>query len=667
MRSRSQGDDAREGSGTEGKDRDDQKPIHNDASSSSSTGLQGPKLHLNMPPSHEAGPQSPEMSSEMFYNALETLGQSGVGGLAKGTRYGEQDNDERPVGRKQESDTFQKKASQGKEPISWTEERPIPGATMGNELDEWTGNKNPVQIIQWKRVHEDTKMHEDMEAALETARDDGKPIHEIDPVGTNPSSRMVHDSETYPPSRGGQGVVPRRKPVLADSELADKDSPKPAQYSFYNEAIKAKPILCAYLMKQPIVKEIESKYTASITVSDDGITVSADDQGDVTSAVQRVREAMKEISEEEEVVKSRDVPSHLTSEAEKIAGSPIGNTTCVFDHDSQSVFCMGSGAQAIIEEVDLMVGANRMYEETIHIELNVMSYLSIPSQMPVLGDEVRLNMKPNEDEETGVVTLRAMNEEVLKRAAQEFRQHINEISISIVSEQVKLDAIGAVEKLQSKFPDVLVTLHKEFLTVDLIGPKPAVKEARKKIVEMSKASMEPAPAASADFHRLSQSVGSSGYTEPMSFWTSSGKGHKLHVHALVHDITRMKVDVIVNAANERLQHGGGVAGAIANAAGKELEDDCNNYIKKNGKIKVTNHYVSKPGCLPCKQVMHAVGPTWNKRGGDREQERLKAQLQETFRKCLHGANDKKYNSIAIPPISAGNVRKFTVFHMIGLL
>ncbi|CAI9610837.1 unnamed protein product, partial [Staurois parvus] len=76
------------------------------------------------------------------------------------------------------------------------------------------------------------------------------------------------------------------------------------------------------------------------------------------------------------------------------------------------------------------------------------------------------------------------------------------------------------------------------------------------------------------------------------------------------DLCRHNVDVIVNAANEDLKHIGGLAKAILDAAGRKLQDDCNQIIRKDGKLFTGDSVITDAGKLPCKQIIHTVGPRW---------------------------------------------------------
>lgn len=79
-------------------------------------------------------------------------------------------------------------------------------------------------------------------------------------------------------------------------------------------------------------------------------------------------------------------------------------------------------------------------------------------------------------------------------------------------------------------------------------------------------------------------------------------------------ITRVDVDCIVNAANENLMHGGGVAAAISYAAGYQFDQESRDYVQKNGPIPVGRCCVTSAGKIPYKCVIHTVGPKWGDYG-----------------------------------------------------
>ncbi|XP_041642867.1 protein mono-ADP-ribosyltransferase PARP14-like [Cheilinus undulatus] len=115
------------------------------------------------------------------------------------------------------------------------------------------------------------------------------------------------------------------------------------------------------------------------------------------------------------------------------------------------------------------------------------------------------------------------------------------------------------------------------------------------------------------------------------------------------NICSLRVDAVVNAANEELQHIGGLALALLKAAGPELQKISNDYVSNHGKLSPGDAVVTDACDLPCKYIVHAVGPRFS----DFDRKTAVSRLKRAVRESLQEAERVNCTSIALPAISSG--------------
>ncbi|XP_056244704.1 protein mono-ADP-ribosyltransferase PARP9 [Seriola aureovittata] len=119
------------------------------------------------------------------------------------------------------------------------------------------------------------------------------------------------------------------------------------------------------------------------------------------------------------------------------------------------------------------------------------------------------------------------------------------------------------------------------------------------------------------------------------------------------DLTNFQVDAVVNAANTDLEHCGGLAAALSHAGGPQIRKESNDYIKRNGPLKTGDAIISDAWSLPCKKIIHAVGPQLKRNPPRHLVQQAEPQLKRAIRSILARVRDHRLKTVAIPAISSG--------------
>ena len=134
-------------------------------------------------------------------------------------------------------------------------------------------------------------------------------------------------------------------------------------------------------------------------------------------------------------------------------------------------------------------------------------------------------------------------------------------------------------------------------------------------------------------------------TKPLAGFVRRG----VHVHLLQGDMTEEETDAIVNAANERLHHGGGLAGMIVRKGGQAIQEESHAYVQRHGEVRVGTCALTGAGALKCGRIIHAVGPVWS--------EHSHTEARRLLRLCVENvylaANANHFCSISLTAISSG--------------
>ena len=124
--------------------------------------------------------------------------------------------------------------------------------------------------------------------------------------------------------------------------------------------------------------------------------------------------------------------------------------------------------------------------------------------------------------------------------------------------------------------------------------------------------------------------------------------NQVKLHIIQGDLTQQDTDAIVNAANPSLMGGGGVDGAIHQAGGPAILEECKQIVSRQGRLPTGKAVITTGGNLKARYVIHTVGPIWH--GGNKREPEL---LASAYQESLKLAADNSLTSLSFPSISTG--------------
>ncbi|XP_030579266.1 protein mono-ADP-ribosyltransferase PARP14-like isoform X2 [Archocentrus centrarchus] len=226
-----------------------------------------------------------------------------------------------------------------------------------------------------------------------------------------------------------------------------------------------------------------------------------------------------------------------------------------------------------------------------------------------------------------------------------------EVSVNFDVERPRISIAGAhlhVQKAKSCFMELVSTLFTDSLTVDKPGAKKYFQTQGSIFLSSIMNEFKCVVLLRPEIEDEDEEV--ENYEEETTFCyckVQTVSGALISVSKV--DICSLTVDAVVNAANEDLAHIGGLALALLNAAGPQLQKESNDYVAKNGRLRPGDAIITDAYNLPCKHVVHAVGPRFS----DFDKKTAVSRLKTAVKESLRQAEMANCSSIALPAISSG--------------
>ncbi|XP_030648867.1 protein mono-ADP-ribosyltransferase PARP14-like [Chanos chanos] len=242
---------------------------------------------------------------------------------------------------------------------------------------------------------------------------------------------------------------------------------------------------------------------------------------------------------------------------------------------------------------------------------------------------------------------------IKENKSQDWKKFLKSLKVHFDSKQPRIRLRGErvhVEPARNSFENIAASLFTNELTITKAGARKYFQEQGSLLISMAKREYGCIVVLQEDYMLDEEEEEVENRTEnfgQVSCEVNTPGGVRITVRRA--DICQFKADAVVNAANEDLKHIGGVAGALLQAAGPSLQQCCDHYTTVNGRLQPGDAITTEAGQLPCKHVIHTVGPRFS----DTDKKTAIMRLKKAVRESLRQAVIANCSSIAIPAISSG--------------
>lgn len=382
-------------------------------------------------------------------------------------------------------------------------------------------------------------------------------------------------------------------------------------FSLIKKQLDVPPVLLDFLKKVDSEEISEELFTsrgtcATYSIGSDGILLSGPSGSELDDAEQKMRRAFSQQSLAVEDPGVLRLPEWTSLKQTLLVDNNSSKATvAIVDQGGEQVTVVGylEPVEDVSRKVSLFIGDNSRVEEVLHVKASALQFMVKKKQQDYTGIATTCGAQIRIDEGSSSIRVAGARFQVLKATSL-----LQKLLEALSTAELTVDKPGARKYFQDQGSFFLSSIVTDLNCVVLLDPPRSA---------------------------------------PWLCKVSTPAGVQLAIREA--DICALRVDAVVNPANEDLQHIGGLALALLRAAGPELQKICDRHVARNGALRPGEAVATDAFRLPCRHVIHAVGPRFS--AHSREEAVLL--LKRAVAQSLGEAQRLGCTSVAVPAISSG--------------